>query len=185
MMHLTTDAVKQLKKFIMKSFRESGKKHLLITGCKICGKTTVLNEILKNEKSYGGIRTYAVRDDKIPPKFVVMQDINYSSINGIIAVRNEACTGLIPMSETFENLGMDILNRYIKSDNRLIAIDEIGFLEDNSPNYQNEIMKCFEKKSVMAVIRKETTPFVEKLLNRQDTFCVDIENLIKEESCLL
>ncbi len=42
------DQIRQLKQFIMTSFCESGKKHLLITGDRKSGKTTVLKEILKD-----------------------------------------------------------------------------------------------------------------------------------------
>ena len=92
----------------MKSFRESNKKHLLITGSKKAGKTTVLKEILKDEENYGGIVTYVIRDDGIPPKYVMLRDINDVDKRGIIARRNNTSTGLNPNIDTFENLGTGI-----------------------------------------------------------------------------
>lgn len=177
MLNFKCDRVKQLKTYIMKSFKESGKKHLLITGCKECGKTTVLKEILKDQKSYGGIITNAERDDKIPPKYVLLRDINNPNNSGKIACRNESCTGLIPVIETFDILGRDILSNYLNSNIYLIVIDEIGFLENKALEYQNEIIKCFDEKSVIAVIRKEINTFTERLINRNDVFLVDVEYL--------
>ncbi len=166
----------QRKNYIMKSFHESGKQHLLITGNKKSGKTTVLNEILKDLSSFGGIITYAIRDDKHAPKCVMLSDINNPDINGVIAVRDEAGTSLLPMPDTFDHLGVDILCKCYQSSDELIVIDEIGFLENNALHYQNEILKCFDKK-VIATIRKELTNFTEKLTQRQDVYFVDIDNI--------
>ena len=166
----------QRKKYIMKSFHESGKQHLLITGNKKSGKTTVLNEILKDVSSYGGIITYAIRDDKHPPKCVVLSDINHPDINGVIAIRNEAGTSLLPQLDTFDQLGVNILSKYYQSSDELIVIDEIGFLESNAFHYQDEILKCFDKK-VIATIRKELNAFTEKLTQRQDVYLVDIDHI--------
>jgi len=178
MKNLIEEQVKQLKIFIMKSFKESSKKHLLITGRKKIGKSTILSEILKNEEFIGGIITYTVRDEKIPPQFVVLKDINDSSVNGNIAVRNEMCNGLISQTNTFNILGVSILNKYLHSTKNIIVIDEIGFLENDAILYQNEILKCFKEKSVIAVIRKENTPFISKLLERKDVFLFDIDYIV-------
>lgn len=166
----------QRKNYIMKSFHESGKQHLLITGNKKSGKTTVLNEILKEEASYGGIITYAIRDDKHAPRCVVLRDINNPDINGVIAVRDETCTFLLPQPDTFDQLGVNILNKCYQSNDELIVIDEIGFLENTAMHYQDEIMKCFDKK-VIATIRKELTDFTAKLTNRTDVYFIDIDTI--------
>lgn len=178
MKNLIDDQAKQLKTFIMKSFKDSGKKHLLITGSKKIGKSTILNEILENEESVGGIITYTVTDEKVPPTFVILKDLNDSSINGIIATRNVLCNALISDINTFNILGVDILNRYCHSNKKIIVIDEIGFLENDAFSYQNEILKCFEKKRVISVIRKENTPFISKLIQRKDIFLIDIDDFI-------
>ena len=164
----------QRKNYIMKSFHESGKQHLFITGNKKSGKTTVLNEILKDVSSYGGIITYAIRDDKHAPKCVVLRDINHPNINGVIAVRNEAGTSLLPQPDTFDQLGVNILHKCYQSNIELIVIDEIGFLENNALQYQNEILKCFDKR-VIATIRKELTDFTAMLTNRTDVYFIDID----------
>jgi molybdenum cofactor cytidylyltransferase len=166
----------QLKKHIMKSFRESGKRHLLITGSKNYGKTSIFNEILKNEESIGGIITEAIGDDKIVPKYVTLRDMNDSNLNSIIAIRNNSGTSLIPVTDTFENLGTDILRKYNNGSVKLIAIDEIGFLENNAVLYQAEIFKSFEKK-VIAIIRKVPTLFTKKLTQRQDVYFIDIDKV--------
>lgn len=166
----------------MTSFRESGKKHLLITGNKKSGKTTVLKEILKDviylekyheKTNIGGIITYAVKDDSCIPNYVVLSDFNNTDTNGIIAKRKTDASSLIPIPETFENLGTNILKKYNNSNVDFIVIDEIGYLEVNCLQYQKEIIKSFDKR-VIAVIRKELNSFTEILIQRQDVFLIDI-----------
>lgn len=164
-----------LKTFIMKSFKESEKKHLFITGSKKAGKTTVLSEILKDETLFGGIVTYVVRDNKIPPKYVMLSDINNSNIKGIIAKRNELATSLIPLVDTFDNLGANILRKYIRSNIELIVIDEIGFLEDLAIKYQRTVLSCLEHKRAIFVLRKESTPFIDSIIEREDVCLIDID----------
>lgn len=198
----------------MTSFYESGKKHLLITGNRKSGKTTVLKEILKDlvpleklhlgsswkeeesiydkrlaqkedffyidnhmiegETNLGGIITYAVRDDLLMPKYVVLRDINNQDIRGTIAKRDTEANSFIPFPETFENLGVNILKKYNSSRANLIVIDEIGYLEVNCLQYQKEIIKSFDKR-VIAVIRKELNSFTETLIQRKDVFLIDID----------
>lgn len=161
----------------MKSFQESGKKHLLITGSKKSGKTMILNEILKEQRGLGGIITDVIRDDKIPPKYVTLRDRNDPNSGGIIARRNDSNTSLIPITETFEVLGRNILKRYIESPIEVIVIDEIGFLENNAKDYQNAILNCLEKKKAIFIIKKQKTPLIEQLVNRQDVYLVDMDEL--------
>jgi nucleoside-triphosphatase THEP1 len=167
----------------MTSFYESGKKHLLITGHRKSGKTTVLKEILKDlvpediterESVLGGIITYAVRDEAPMPKYVILHDINYPDIKGLIARRDTETEAFIPSPETFENLGVNILKKYNNSEVELVVIDEIGYLEINCLQYQKEIIKSFDK-TVIAVIRKELNQFTEILVEREDVFLIDID----------
>lgn len=171
------EQVKQLKKYIMKSFRESNKKHLLITGSKKAGKTTVLKEILKDEENYGGIVTYVIRDDGIPPKYVMLRDINDVDKRGIIARRNNTSTGLNPNIDTFENLGTSILDEYVNSKAGLIVIDEVGFLENAAMEYQKKILQAMDKKKTILALRKEKTLFIEKIISRKDVYLVDLDML--------
>lgn len=151
------------------------KKHLIITGSKRSGKTTMLNKILKEERLVGGIVTYAIRDDKYCPKLVMLRDINDPNSKGIIGVRSKSETSLIPLNDTFETLGTYILKKYLYSDAKLIVIDEIGFLENFAINYQKAILDCLEKKRVIYVVKKEFTPLIEKIIKRNDIWLIDVD----------
>jgi hypothetical protein len=44
--------------------------------------------------------------------------------------------------------------------------------------YQDEIMRCFDKNKVIAVVKKELNPFTEKIVERDDVFIADIEDFL-------
>jgi molybdenum cofactor cytidylyltransferase len=161
----------------MKSFQDSEKKHLLITGSKKSGKTTIRNEIVRDQNLFGGIETFAIRDEHIIPKQIILRDIKYPKISGMIAKRNEAGNSLIPIPETFEELGSDILNRYNSSEVETMIIDEIGFLERNCPTYQKELMYSLENKKVIATVRKELNAFTRKLIQHPDIYLIDMDKI--------
>lgn len=171
------EEVRTLANTIIKSFKKSKKRHLLITGSKKSGKTTVLNEILKGENGVGGIITDAIRDNQIPPKYVILVDINDQNTTEIIAKRNASNTALVPICETFEVFGVSILKQCIESDIETIVIDEIGFLEDNAPNYQKLIMACLDQKKVIFVLRKQPTELIERIKSREDIYLVDMDEM--------
>lgn len=157
----------------MKLFKDSSKKHLLITGSKGIGKSTLLKELLKGHDNYGGITTNLVINEDSLHKIVVLQDILNNNINANIGER--AHNKMEPILKGFEDTGARILHKYRNSNKDLIVIDEIGFLEINTKRYQEEIFLCFKEKKVIAVLRKEDNPLINKIKETKDIFIVDLD----------
>ncbi len=174
-MKVSNKEIIKLESLVIRCFEQSKKRHLFITGSKKSGKTTILNAILKEKSSVGGIITDVVRDNQIPPKYVVLSDFKKPAVTQIIARRNDSNTSLIPICETFETFGVSILKQCIESDLETIVIDEIGFLEDKAPNYQRLIMECLNQKKVIFVLRKQETQFIERIKSRQDAYLIDMD----------
>lgn len=160
----------------MKLFNKTNKKHLLITGSKGIGKSTLLKELLKDYDSYGGIITNLVMNENSLPKSVVLKDILDNNINATIGKRFQ--NKMKPIIKGFEDTGADILNKYRNSNKDIIIIDEIGFLEIDAEKYQEEIFLCFKRKKVIAVLRKEDNPLIDKIKEIEDTFLIDLDELI-------
>lgn len=157
----------------MKLFNDSSKKHLLITGSKGIGKSTLLIEILKDHDNYGGITTALVMNEDSLPKTVVLKDILNRDINATIGKRSH--NKMEPILKGFEDTGVSILHKYRNSSKDLIVIDEIGFLEINAERYQEEMFLCFKEKRVIAVLRKEDNPLINKIKETKDAFIVDLD----------
>ena len=158
----------------MKLFRNSNKKNLLITGSRGIGKSTLVREILRDEDNYGGIRTKLIKEGDLPRE-VILEDMEDKSKSWPIGKRIGQEMG--PELSGFEDLGHSILKSLRKSDKDLIVIDEIGFLELGAENYQEEIMRCFRDKRLIAVLRKEPNPLINRIKSLENVFIVDLDHI--------
>ncbi len=77
-----------------------------------------------------------------------------------------------PMEEGFLS-GIRALERLARSESSWVGIDEVGYLE--TEGYQNAFLRLLEQKRVLAVVRKQDTPFLSGLLARKDAFVVDLD----------
>ena len=77
-----------------------------------------------------------------------------------------------PVPEGFDR-GVCALERLAQSDSPWVGIDEIGYLETEA--YQKAVLHLLEQKSVLAVVRKQDTSFLQELLARKDALVVDLD----------
>lgn len=89
------------------------------------------------------------------------------------------------VSGGFLELGLAALRRCSASDSPRISIDEIGFLETACPEYCEAVQSLFEKKQVIAVVRKQELPFLCTLLTRQDAFVIDLDAPFGNTGCVI
>lgn len=153
-------------------------KNIFLTGISGCGKSTLINKILDTLNiKYSGYRTkpYFIKD--LNKGFYMEGYIKAKNNFSPISVKFENKKP-IPILETFEVLGCEILRKSIKySNTKLILMDEIGVLEDSALEFKKEIINCLEsKKIVLGVIKKKDNDFLNYLKNRKDIIVFDIEN---------
>ena len=83
----------------------------------------------------------------------------------------------VPLTETFETLGVKILHEALESDAWMLA-DEIGRLERDADEFQKLFIRCLDEKPVvLGVLQRTTSDFVKKIAERTD---VDILEVTKE-----
>lgn len=171
--------MKQTVESIMKSFQNSGKRHLVLTGSLKSGKTTRFREIVKlftEEKELPGISTYAV-----PYRYAMLRE-NGTNIESKIG---EFFDKMHPVKEGFLELGIPALERAMESDSEWVSIDELGFLEADNELFQSAVKKLFDTKRVLAIFRKQAIPFLEELKQREDVLVVDIEETKARIGCVI
>lgn len=165
------------KENILDDFLKSGKKHLLITGKRASGKTTLFNALAavlpENQEPIRGITTYT-----IPGMYVMLKD-NYTGDETVIGrVHKKDLVQdrnlMVPVREGFIRFGIPILESAVQSPQMWICIDEIGFLESENVRYQKVILEAFEKKRVLAVVQMQKLSFLDELKHRDDVYLIDL-----------
>ena len=175
--------MKQTENYIWNSFLNSGKKHLVLTGSHRVGKTTRFQAFCAYLKEHGetlpGITTYVV-----PGKGVMLRD-NNTNAETVIGKYDVDLKMMKPVSDGFTALGCPVLKNMLESGGEWITIDELGFLESNETTFQDAVRKVFDSKRVLAVLRKQSIPFLNELKERQDVYLVDLDNFQKKVGCVI
>lgn len=152
------------------------KKHIIITGSRGSGKSTLLKNIL-NEAEFGssipGIITWCEKG-----KAVYMQRIGSADKVTVGVFNPDSMVGenrMNPVEDGFNVQGVYLLNQLIEDKCPWVFVDEIGYLESTCDKYIEKLNQAFEKKRVIAVVRKQETELLEKLISRQDALVVDLD----------
>lgn len=152
-------------------FRASGKRSLLLTGNRGAGKTTLLESLLP-PGDLPGVRSFAVRQGESPPSCIVMED-RQSGERRVIGRFAEG--KMQPCPEVLDTFGVSLLQKAACAPGEWAAVDEVGFLEGSSPAYCQALEQLFEKKRVVAVLRKASFPWLESLCQREDCLLLDLD----------
>lgn len=171
----------------MENFQKSGKKHLLITGNRGSGKSTFLKKIKESILESGdilpGITTYLIPQTGVMLKDNITeeeQQIGYFCRN-----ENGNMRGMTSRPEGFHGLGVQALARAVSSESEWVTIDEIGFLESKEETFKDALRNIFDKKRVIAVLRKQDLPFINELKNRGDVYVIDLDERLKNVGCVI
>ncbi|HKM34553.1 MAG TPA: NTP transferase domain-containing protein [Lachnospiraceae bacterium] len=181
----------------MRSFQNSHKKHLFITGSRLCGKSTLLGDLLTLLDLPDGQKPQGIITQLTPGSHVTLTNCQTGE-SAVIGryVPEEKHTGNLedslpdgcqmePVREGFLTLGMDTLYKALQSDCPWFIIDEIGYLESNCEAFLDTLRELLEKKQVIAVIRKQELPFLNELRSREDAFVYDLETPLLPIGCVI
>lgn len=178
--------MKQIAESILKSFQNSGKTHLFLTGKRGIGKSTMLRWLksaLCQDCEIPGIMSYLV-----PKSCVMIRDCMTGKEDKIGEYNDTRFQYGMPMqtvSRGFFSCGIPALKRAEDSDCKWVMIDEIGFLESHEAAFQEAILRVLDKKNVLGVLRKQELPFLQKIKSRQDVYLVDLDEYLPKLGCVI
>ncbi len=138
---------------------------IFITGQRGAGKSWVINQVLQqNTLPAAGFRSY--KQDTAPGEATVwLEDIQNPQARWPLAQISQNKPKEVFLS-AFEQQGVNLLKEITAESNRLIIMDEIGFMESNAPLFQQEILRILSLPvPVLGVLRQDTTPFLTQLFN--------------------
>ncbi|MGO5021510.1 nucleoside-triphosphatase [Lawsonibacter sp. LCP25S3_G6] len=93
----------------------------------------------------------------------------------VIGRRGQA--SMEPVPGVLDTEGSELVRRVLAAPGEWAAVDEIGFLEQSSPAYQQALWNLLEHKRMLAVLRKEDLPFLNRLRERADCFVLDLDEV--------
>lgn len=175
-----TPAYRPTAASIWNSFLSSGKRHLILTGGRGTGKSTAINPL---RTGMPGIITCAV-----PQTGVCMQQYPEGS-KVQIGVFDPSLLGpenrMRPLNTAFEEHAVPMLRKLAEEAGEWVFVDEIGYLEYGSEAYMNALRNLFDRKRVIAAVRKQDVPFLLELRERKDAFCVDLDSPFGNTGCVI
>jgi molybdenum cofactor cytidylyltransferase len=179
-------------------FKMSDKKHLFITGDRGSGKSYLLNSILNQTKDATYMSdffnfNYLLSRRTDTPEVVIKSNLIDDGKEYVIG-RPRTLTPVSPkkgnnmtsVEDGFINCACPaIMKHLMTSDDSVFVIDELGYLESSCGEFQEHIRTLLDNSRVLAVIRKQSTEFLDSIKNRSDVLLIDIDNTFSSISCII
>lgn len=146
-------------------------KNLFLTGDVQVGKSTVINRVIHDlQIKAGGFRTQRHYEKNQITGFY-MESLNEDCSRGPFFIGRCGSEGRIAIPETFETVGVSILQECLRQSPDVIVMDELGFFENQACQFQNTVKKCLDSEiPVLGVLKNAGTDFLNSLRNRTDIF---------------
>ena len=170
---------------MLRSFRSSGKRHLILTGDRGSGKSTLLQALARSLGPAGlpGVTTRAEKQ-----KGVWLKE-NLTGLSVQIGRFDPDLPGpehrMRPDPDALAGFGAAALERAGRAPGAWAAVDEIGCLETSSPAYCGAIRALLDRKQVLAAVRRQDQPFLQEICRRPDAFCIDLDEPFGRQGCVI
>lgn len=163
-------------------------KNILLTGEIQVGKSTLIKKIIDKyfkDKLVSGFKTLPFYEDEEKQGYYIEDQLekgvepSLDNIVGRVLKEEQRCFGI---KETFENSGVDILNRALNSKSDLILIDELGFFENNAENFKSKVKEVLvSEMRVIGVLKKKDTEFLNSIKSREDVMIIEVDKVNRED----
>lgn len=152
---------------------------MLLTGGRGSGKSTLAGQLaglLGQGSAIPGISTFAV-----PGHAIILEE--HATGQRTVIGRCDEQTGtdrsgcMKPVLDGLEGAGRAALLRLSEecAGTEWVSIDELGYVESGCASFCGAVHTLFERKRVLAVVRKQHTPFLDELRAREDVFVYDLD----------
>lgn len=161
----------------------SNKRHLFLTGSRGAGKSTLLKLLAEDYPEAPGFVT------RVQPGREVQMEDRRTGESFPIGIFDPSLMGkenrMCPIRENLESRGAEILRICREGESPWAVLDEIGYLEADSPGYIQALEELLEHKRVLAAVRKQEIPFLRNLLCREDACVIDLDVPFGRLGCVI
>ena len=168
---------------ILRSFRASGKRHLLLTGGRGSGKTTLLRALMPSLCPDAPM----LLTTAVPGRWVEMRDTAAGAaavIGRFDAALPPGENRMRPVPAGFAAVGLPALQRMAVAGGWAV-LDELGYLESGCADFQQSVLDMLKVCRVLAVVRKQDTPFLRALCADPDAFVYDLDCPVPPLGCIV
>ena len=168
---------------ILRSFLASGKRHLLLTGGRGSGKTTLLRAFMPSLCPDAPMLLTAA----VPGRWVEMHDTAAGAaavIGRFDAALPPGENRMRPVPTGFAAVGLPALQRIAVAGGWAV-LDELGYLESGCADFQQSVLDMLKVCRVLAVVRKQDTPFLRALCADPDAFVYDLDCPVPPLGCIV
>ncbi|MDD5900194.1 MAG: NTP transferase domain-containing protein [Lachnospiraceae bacterium] len=187
---------------VVSFFRMTEKKHLFLTGERGSGKSYLFHAIIKELASASDFSSYhhllsrktedgqvVIQSDLIEndSEYVIGRlckesDTTKSSSNKMCIAEDGFVHCAVPAIEAYL---AGLTDNSIASSDAFFAIDELGYLESSCLPFQTAVRRLLASSRTVAVLRKQSTPFLDELKNRDDALVIDIDAPFQALACII
>lgn len=177
-------------------FKMSDKKHLFITGDRGSGKSYLLNSILnqiEETMDMSDFFNYLLSRRTDTPEVVIKSNLIDDGKEYVIGIPRTLTpvppkkgNNMTSVEDGFINCACPaIMKHLMTSADSVFVIDELGYLESSCIPFQENIKSLLDNSRVLAVIRKQSTEFLDSIKSRSDVLLIDIDNTFSSISCII
>lgn len=167
------NSVKLMPKNRTKPMPKNSTRHIFLTGEKGIGKSTIWKKIFTETSiEHSGFVTGPLEIEGVR-KGAYIHALNSCAPeapednNQIIGVRIFS-KKIVPITETFETFGVEILKKAIVSGN-VVFMDELGRLERDAVHFKETVKECMDSGvQVLGTLQDTPSEFLEEIKNRED-----------------
>lgn len=164
-----------------RAFVLSGKRHLILTGGRGSGKSTLFQGLLP----MSGAAVPVLGTFARPGQGVFLQSEGGSvPIGRYDATLPGTENKMRPVPEGMARFRQRLLELG-GSDSDWAAIDELGYLEAGCEAVQRAVETLMERKRLLAVVRKQQLPFLERLCRHPDGYRIDLDRPFPALGCVV
>ena len=142
---------------ILRSFRSSGKRHLILAGGRGSGKSTLLQALAR--------------------------ELDPAGLPGISAW-GEQGRGVWQKGQP-AGPGAAALVQAARAPGAWVSVDEIGDLDITIPACCDAMRNLLDCKQVLAAVDRQDQPFLQEICSRPDVFCIHLDAPLGQQGCVI
>jgi nucleoside-triphosphatase len=158
-------------------------KRILLTGRPGCGKTTLIQRVVKNlALPAGGFYTKEIRKRGVRVGFKLITLDGKEAVFADVNFKTSERVGKYGLDlAKLETVGVPAIHEAVSAQ-RLVVIDEIGPMEIRSAIFRDAVSKIFETGvPILATITARPFPFTDAIKKRPDVRVVDVRPNNREQ----